>query len=374
MKIIILKEKLKKGLNIIEKAISKSLTLPILNNVLISAEKNFLILSTTDLEIGIKCWILSKIDKEGKITVPAKFLSNYISLIVDEKIILETKNETLFINHKKGKAQIKGLTADEFPIIPELKENLFLEIDSLFFCQGISQVMEIAVFAQNRPEISGIYFSFEKDLIKITATDSSRLAEKKLFCKNKINKECSLILPQKTAREVVNIFSENKEKLRIKISSNQILFESFIQEHNHPQVQVVSRLIEGKYPNYQEIIPSSFMTHIVLNRNEFLNQIKTAILFGGKSNEVKIKVDPKKEEIEIFAQNPDLGENVSIIPCKIKGEEVETVFNHRFLFDGLSNIKSSEVIFELNGDAGPALLRPVGDESYLYVVMPIKNH
>jgi DNA polymerase-3 subunit beta len=141
----------------------------------------------------------------------------------------------------------------------------------------------------------------------------------------------------------------------------------------HPQFQIISRLIEGEYPNYQAIIPSKFKTHIILKRDEFLNQIKAASLFSGKISEVKIIVGKDKNEVEIFSKDPDIGENRSTISAKITGEDQEVSFNYKFLIDGLNNIKSSEVVFELSEKEGPCVLKPVGDLSYLYVVMPIKS-
>jgi DNA polymerase-3 subunit beta len=150
------------------------------------------------------------------------------------------------------------------------------------------------------------------------------------------------------------------------------MFEILMEDQKHPQVRFVSRLIEGEYPNYQEIIPQKTDTQVLLQKEEFLNQIKVASLFSGKVNDVKIKTDPEEEEMEIFSQNPDIGENKSSISGKTKGEKQEISFNYKYLLDGLVNIKSSEIVFELNGEDGPGVLRPVGDNSYLYVVMPIK--
>lgn len=383
MKLFILKEKLKTGFNIVERIVSKSLTLPILNNVLLSAKKNLLNLTTTDLEIGINYWTLAQIEKEGEIAIPIKLLSNFFSFLPEKKITLEVKNQTLYIECENYKTQIKGFSPEEFPIIPEIsKTEKYLEIDIFSFCQGLAQVVESAALTPTRPEISGIYLSFQKNQIQMAATDSFRLAEKKLFYETETLppslKECSLILPQKTARELLFILSEKNpnirtpEKIKIYFSPNQIMFELPMIEIPHPQLQIISRLIEGEYPNYQEIIPKKYQTQIILEKNEFLNQLKAASLFSGKINEIKFKIDPKKEGIEILAQNPDLGQSQSFLPGTIKGEKVEISFNWRFLIDGILNIKSPEVIFELNGEGDPAVLKPVGDPSYIYVLMPIK--
>lgn len=377
MKLIILKENLNEGLNIVSRVAGKNLTLPILNNVLISTEKNFLNLSATDLELGIKYWSLVKIEKEGKLTIPAKILSNFVSLLPEDKIYLELKNQTLNITCQDYQTKIKGLPAEEFPIIPKIENEDFIELNCQVFCDGLSQVVDFTTLNQTRPELSGIYFNFKKDNLYLTTTDSFRLAEKSLFFEQKNSKEFSFILPQKTVREIINIFSGKEGKIKLYFSSSQILFEYPMAETPHPQIQIISRLIDGDYPDYQEIIPKKHEAQVILSKEKFLNHIKTASIFSGKTNEVKIKLSPQKEGVEIFSQNLELGENNSFLQGQLQygtdKKEMEVSFNHRFLIDGLSNIKDSEVIFELNGEDGPAALRPKNDSSYIYIVMPIKS-
>lgn len=374
MKLTILQEKLREGLGVIERVSSKSLTLPILNNVLISAEKNFLNLAATDLEIGINWWVLTKTEKEGGMAIPSRLFSSFINLLPNKKISIEAKNNIVFLECENYKTQIKGFSAEEFPVIPKITEGESILVDSAAFCQSLSQVADIAALSTTKPEISGIYLLFQKDLITVTATDSFRLGEKKIFLKNHsdLKKDYSLIIPQKAAKEIINIFGAKNGEIKVYFSSNQIMFESPMAETQHPQAQLVSRLIEGEYPNYKEIIPKKFTTQISCSRPELLNQIKSASLFSGKVNEVKIKTDPKKGEVEVSSQNPESGEYKSSLAAKIKGEAIEVSFNHRFLLDGLANIKSAEINLELNGASGPGVLKPVGDQSYLYVVMPIK--
>ncbi|HPO68138.1 MAG TPA: DNA polymerase III subunit beta [Candidatus Pacearchaeota archaeon] len=375
MKLTILQEKLKEGLSIVEKISLKSLTLPILNNILISAEKNFLNLSSTDLEIGINWWSLSKIEEEGKITIPSKLFSNFINLLPNKKINIKTKNNDILIECENYFTQIKGLSSDEFPIIPNIKKNEFISLKSSIFCQSLNQIVDIPLLSNSRPEISGIYFLFQKNAITMVSTDSFRLGEKKIIFKNeqKLTNNYSLILPQKTAKEIINIFNTKDRDLNIYLSGNQIMFETLMTETNYPEIQVVSKLIEGEYPDYKEIIPLKYNTQIILNKDEFLNRLRISGLFTGKTNEVKIKTNLNKNELEIFNQNKDIGEYNSKLPVKIIGENIEVCFNYKFLIDGISNIKSSEIILELNGDDGPAILKPVGDDTYIYVVMPIKS-
>ena len=376
MKLIILQEKLKEGIGIVERVSIKSITLSILNNVLLKAEKNFLNLITTDLEIGIKWWSLAKVEKEGALTVPTKVISNFINFLPNKQIFLELKDLVLNIDCENYQTKIKGQSADDFPIIPQITEGEFISINGQSFCQSLNTIVDIPIPSTTKPEISGIYFVFQKDSIKMAATDSFRLGEKTFFLGGQafssLSKEYTFILPQKAAREIVNIFGGKEGELRIYFSPNQVLFELPMAETPHPQIQLISRLIEGEYPNYEAIIPKKSETQVSFQRNEFLNQIKSASLFSGKINEVKLKIDPKKERVELFSQNPDLGEYHSYLPGRIKGKELEISFNHRFLADGLLNIKSPEVVFELTGSEGPAVLKPAGDQTYLYVVMPIK--
>lgn len=371
MRVSILQNKLKEGLRIVERISQKSLTLPILNNVLIESKENFLNLQTTDLETGINWWALAKIEKEGKVTLPVNVFSSFISLLPNKPLVLSLNKNILEIECDNYKSQIKGQDAEEFPIIPKIEEGNTFSVDSSLFSQALAKVFDIATPSLARPAISGIFFSFEKDFLKIVATDSFRLGEKKLSLKDSLEGN-SFILPQKAVRELINIFGEKKEEIKVVFSPNQILFESLMEETPHPRIHFTSKLIEGEYPDYEEIIPKGAKTQIVLQKEEFLNQIKMASLFAGKINEVRFKIDPKEKAMEILSQNPELGEHRSLISGTIKGEKVEVSFNYKFLSDGVSKIEGSKVLFQLNGDSGPSVLKPLEDRTFLYIVMPIK--
>lgn len=372
MKIEILKENLKAGLDVIEKVVSKNLSLPILNNVLISTEDSFLNLVSTNLETTIKFWVLSKIIKEGRVVIPIKIFSSFVASLPNEKILIEAKGHNLYVECKNFKTQIQGFNPEDFPIIPEFKSNGSLNIESRKFCQGLSQVIDIPIESQIRPEISGIYFNFSKNNLKFVSTDSFRLAEKNMQVETLDLKEGSFIIPQKPVRDVASILDGKDGLVYLNFSTNQVLFDFPMKELKHSQVQVISRLIEGEYPNYQEIIPEKFKTTVVLKKDEFLSQVKTASLFSGRINEVKVLINPTKKEVEIFSRSSDIGENKSSIQAQIKGDPIEVSFNYKYLADGLLNIKSSEIIFEISKEEGACILRPVGDSSYIYVVMPIK--
>ena len=376
MNFTILTKEFKKGISIVEKITGKNLTLPILDNVLIEALSNFIKISATDLELGIQFWGMCKIEKEGKIAVPAKLLNQIAGVLTDEKINIKEKNNTLVIEGKNNKTQIKGFSADDFPIIPSFSKDIFIEIDSKKIKEGLMSVVDVVSLSQIKPEISGVYFSFNDNVVKLVATDSFRLSEKKISFPNKqgyknmFKEEVSFILPQRAAKELINIISEQEKPLRIYLSESQVLFEVFLPTIDHPEINLISRQIEGEYPSYQEIIPKEGKTKITLNRDEFIKQVKAAGIFGGRTNEIVLKTSSK--ELEIFSQDAEIGESNLSLPAKIEGDDLKVSFNWKFLVDGLANIKSSEIVFEFQGDDGPSIIRPVGDSSYLYVVMPIK--
>ncbi len=372
MKAAILKENFKKGLGIVERIAGKNLTLPILNNVLIKTDKNFINLITTNLEIGVKYWILAKIGQEGEIIVPVKILSGFVSTLTEEKIALSTKEKNLFIEDENYKTQIKGLDSQEFPLIPDVNNDNYIEIKAQPLCEAIAQTINFCSLAQTRPEISGIFLNFQKDKLLIVSTDSFRLAEKTLFLEEPIKKEYSFIIPQKTAQEIVNIFSE-EDKMKIYFSPNQILFEASLKEVSHPKIQLTSTLIQGDFPNYKDVLPKKCDTKATVSKDDFVKQLKIASLFSSKTNEVKITLNEKKKGIDIFAQNPDIGESSTFIAAQSEGKDFSISFNYKFLIDGISSIKSKNLTMDLNGEDGPAVIKPVGDNTYLYLVMPIKS-
>jgi len=381
MKVSVLKENLKKGLNIVEKAVGRNLSLPILNNVLVVGEKNFLNLITTDLELAFGYWILTKIEKEGKLTVPARLFSNLVNLFPNETINLEAKDAFLSLESGNYQTQLKTTPVDDFPLLPKVKNGDSIQVNNLPFIEGLERVVDFTSPTASRPEISGVFLSFQKKSVTMATTDSFRLAEKQIFFEKPIAKEYSFIVPQRAARELVNTLGGRGGKLTIYLSPNQILFEFPMEEVSHPQIQIFSRLIEGDYPDYKTIVPQKYKTQAILPRIDFLNQLRTAGIFSGKTNEINLKIDPKKNEVEISGQTPEVGQSQSTLTGKIKGEKIDISFNWRFLTDGLSQMESPEVVFELTEregegkekEEGPALLRPSNDPSYLYIVMPTKS-
>ncbi len=373
MNITLLQNKLKEGLNVIGRGTSKSTSLPILKNILFSVKDDFLNISATDLEIAIKWWTLVKSGKEGSITVPYNSLSSFINLLPDKKINLNIKDNNLFIDCEDYKTQINSISADEFPIIPTVKEKEKVKIDSGVLCDGLLQIIDIPSLSKVKPEISGVLFSFNKGELKLVATDSYRLAEKKVFIKNQTTGSFSFIIPQRTAREVVNIFKEFNKDLDIVFGDNQILLKAKMDDFDQSEIELTSKIIEGNYPDYEAIIPKEYRTQIILDREEFLNKVKAASVFTSKVNEVNLEFSPEQGEVVIKSSNNDLGNYTAKTKGRAEGEEVKISFNYRFLLDGLLSIKSSEIIFEVSDENSPGVIKPVGKSDFLYVVMPIKN-
>jgi DNA polymerase-3 subunit beta len=370
MKIICLQENLKNGLNIVQSITGKNLTLPILNNILLSIDQKQLKLSTTNLEMAITSHISCKIEKEGSITIPAKLLVNFINNLPNKKIEISVKNNIANLKCDNYKSIIKGLDAKDFPIIPKIKSEPILEVDSFEFKNALEQVINFVSISDIRPEISGILFDFSNEKrIKFVATDSFRLGEKMLNIKSiKTKKDDikSIIIPYKTVQELIRIISNQENNtLKISIENNQILFSL-------PETQIVSRLIEGNYPNYQQLISKQFDTTAIVKKEELIKAVKIGSFFSSKINDIRFKVNCKKSLIEVFSQDIELGENSSEIGGEIKGKDLEIIFNHKYLLDGLNNINAEKIIIGFNGEISPGIIKSEGMEDFTYIIMPIK--
>jgi DNA polymerase-3 subunit beta len=367
MKLICLKDNLKLGVNVAEKMVGKNISLPILSNFLLNAEDGFLKITATDLEIGINVWINGKIDKKGSVTVPAKLFSNLINNLPEDKITLETKDKNLKISSKSYNFQLVGADPKEFPILPKIEKETAIEIEADLLQKSLSQVMSAASLSEARPELAGAFFNIDKSAIKIAATDSFRLAEKTINKEFKANGRPphTFIIPLRAVNEVIRIL-EGKDKVNIKVSKNQIFFEV-------ERINLISRLIEGDYPNYTQIIPKGHKTRVILNKEKLINAIKLASFFSSKVNDVKLNVNDDSEELEASSSDSERGQSTINIKAKIQGEPSSLSFNHHYLLDGLNNIIDEEVVIEFNGDSSPTVLRSVSNDTYIYLIMPIKN-
>ncbi len=364
MKFSCTQENLSRALNIVSHVASKNVSLPILNNVLITTENGIIKLTTTNLEIGINCQVRGKIEKEGKITVQAKLLSDYINSLPNERIDLEVEGDNLKIKCGKAQTTVKGSSTEEFPLIPKVEKNNSFQLKVNNFKKAITQVIYAAATDESRPEISGAFLKGGDKEIILAATDSYRLAEKKVKTE-KGNEGEGVIVPARTLMELNRILTDDIESINFFINENQILFV-------FDGIEMVSRLIEGQYPEYQQIIPSEGKTKVELNTQEFIKMVKTTSLFC-KAGINDISLEVKGDKIIVSASNSQLGENISSLDVKVEGEDNNIVFNYRYLLDGLSSIDTEDLILELTDNTSPGLIKPKGLDDYIYIIMPIRQ-
>jgi len=374
MKVQILKENLKQALSVVERATAKTSTLPTLRAISLTAEKNTLELAATDLEIGIRYKLLAKTEEEGNSVVPSRLFSQLVGVLPEKEISLHTTEGELNIESKQHQTALKTFPMDDFPIIPSLQgEEVMVEIGAKDFCAGLSQVVGMCGQNQARPEISGVLVVIRKEGMSLVATDSFRLAEKSMAFAKTQQAEATFILPQRTAKEVVGILGDFSGKINLYLSPTQVLFDySTKEEVQQNSLQIVSRLIEGEYPQYQDVIPKDFISKAVVVRQELAARIRTASVFSGKMQDVRVRADPKKKGLEISSQSAEVGRHSSFLAGDVSGKLLEMSFNWRFLLEGLLNMKAEEVEIGFGGEDAPVLIRPLDKEQYRYVVMPVK--
>ena len=384
MRIYCTQENLNQGLFVVSHVAAKNTTLPILNNVLIQAFENAIKLSATNLEIGVSCIVRGKVEQEGEFTVQSRLLTDYIGLLPKERVDLSTasgekenQDLALSVSCKNHKTKIKGQPATDFPLIPQInKKNLYV-ISSQKLRQAINQVIFAVSVNETRPEISGVLFNFTDHKLVLATTDSYRLAEKSIDLSKKSNGAVQqVIVPTRTLQELQRILGSFKDpaaiseidEVEIYLAENQILFIL-------GNIELISRLVEGKYPDYQQIIPQQSNTKVILNVSEFINATKTASLFTRSGiYDVSLEFLPSKKEVTISSANNQLGENVSGLSGESSGDNNNIVVNYRYLLDGLQNIDASQVEISVIDGSNPCVLRPVGkDTDYLYIIMPIKQ-
>ncbi len=372
MKILILKSHLKEGLDSLNKIGGESslITLPILKNFLIEIIDNKVKLSMTNLEIAITSYIPAKVIEKGELTIPFGIFNSIINNIQSERIDLEIKNNNLLVKTDNYEAKIQGIKKEEFPIIPKINDkNFLLEISNSFFKKSLISVASASQFSQIRPELNGVLFNYQVGQLKLVATDSFRLTEKTINnnqFKCKLEKDFKTIIPLKTIQEVVRIFKDEDKQISIYFDSNQVLFKT-------ESLEIISRLINRDFPDYQAIIPDSSEIEAVADKEQLINAFKLVGSFSDKLNEVKIIIKEKAKNIEVYSSNQVLGENQYLIPAKIKGKSLEIVFNWRFLMDGIKNLDSENIYMGFNGDNKPVVIKNPKDISYFYILMPIKS-
>ncbi|HEX9664359.1 MAG TPA: DNA polymerase III subunit beta [Patescibacteria group bacterium] len=367
MKFTSTQENLNQGLMIVSHIAAKTTSLPILNNVLIKAGGGVIQLETTNLELGVTCQVRGKVEAEGSFTVGAKLFADYVNLLPRENVNIELNDQTLKVSCKNYQTKINGAPAEDFPLIPQLEKKEPAKLKIADFKKALSQVVFAAALDETRPEINGVFLNFKGNKLTLAATDSYRLAEKVLNLDQGLAGDKNLIVPLRTFQELQRILTDGLEgdTIEIYLGDNQILFL-------FNGVELISRLVEGKYPDYKQIIPTDFKTTAVASVSELAKVIKTASLFCRTGiNDINLKVIPNK--VTVSSANSQLGENRTEIETETSGDDNEIVFNFRYLLDGLNNIDTNEVELKIIDPNSPGLLKSREGQDYVYIVMPIKQ-
>ena len=363
MKITTNYKNLTKAISVVEKIVSRNPSLPVLSNILIKTENGRLKLAATNLEIGINYFLGAKVEETGEITVPARIFSDFISNLGEEKITLATKNNILNINTDKYKTQILGADSKDFPIIPKIKNDVFSAISSKILKTGLSTILDSIATSETRPELTGVFTQFTANNLTIAATDSFRLTERIIDFKNK--QHISFILPRNTVLELIRLTGDINEDVTIKHNENQVSFST-------NDFEIISRLIDGNYPDYKKVIPEKFISKVLVKKDEFEKNVRLAGLFSSNISDIKLICNDKN--IVINAKNPSKGEFQVTIDSILKNEPFEISLNYYYLLDGLKIIPTDSVVIEYTGQGSPLVLRPEGTAKDLtYLIMPLRK-
>lgn len=371
MKVICTRENLRKGITYCERSVGKNPTLPILGNILLETEKGLLKLSATNLEVGVVSYVRAKVEKEGKITVPAGLLGGLIHNVKDEQITLEEVGQTLRVSSSNFESKLRTTAAEDFPLIPKVTEGDQLKIKGSDFSAAIRVTAPALATLETKLELTGACVTVSANGVSVAATDGYRLAEQKIKLAKKPEKDAIYIIPGRSAQEAERIFSDEQKEITISTSENQIAFQN-------EDVYFVSRLIEGQYPDYKQIIPEQFKAKVKTSKEELVSSLRLAGIFSTtQTKDVKIKLEDDK--VTLHAISGELGEHHAVLPAETEGEKLEVTFNYQFLQDGLGSIPQEEIELSLNGSEGPSLIRGINNqtkkavEDYLYIVMPIRQ-
>jgi DNA polymerase III subunit beta len=395
MKVSCLQENLAKGLSIVGRVVASRSTLPVLSNVLLATENGQLKLSANNFELGINCWVGAKVEKTGAITVPARLLTEFVNSLPPERIDmqLDEATQTLNIRCARFESNIKGIDAQEFPAVATATEDdiaIRLEPESLRTM--IKQVVFAAATDESRPVFTGVLLQFQDDKLTMAAADGFRLSVKVTSLNQDISdslaevglvgkgskggsKASSLIIPARALMELSRIATDHEQPINMIIAPNrrQILF-------NLQDVELVSQLIEGDFPDYKRIIPNARVTRTVIDTASFLKAVRISHLFArDAANIVRLEVLPSGDElmsgrVTLMATSADLGDNVADVDASIEGEAIEIAFNAKYLIDVLSIIDSPQFSLETTTASNSGVFRAIGDENFTHVIMPMHIH
>ncbi len=370
MKISCTKENLYKSLQITSQVGGgRNVSLPILNNILLKTKEGALQICATNLEVGITTTIRGKVIKEGAITIQGRLFNELVALLPDDKIDLELEGFDLKVNCQSHQAVIHGLSADDFPVIPEVTKKPQLIVSSEDLAEALGQVILAVNPNETRPEISGVLFIGSTKKLTLVATDSYRLAEKIVAVEKNSSMDFQTIIPLKAVQQLIRVLAVYPQvEVNMQINDNQATW--FVED-----TIVVSRVVTAQFPDYKQIIPNKFMTEVWLERQILQQAVKEASLFSRAGiNDVRLLVEPNKRIVSISSSSSQIGENSISLPSqKISGQENQIIFNYRYIIDGLSVINEKEVYLGIVDANNPAMLRSKEIGDYSYIIMPIRQ-
>ena len=365
MKLHCVREKIRDAVSIADRVTNKNLSLPILGSVLLIAQKNSLRIRATNLDLGVEIEIPSRVEKEGAVAIPGGLLNNFLSNIIDETVVFEGRADNLSISSKNSATLIKSYPTDDFPLLPGApKENTFT-LSAKKLLEGLRSVWYSAGTSDIKPEIASVCIYTGENALFFTATDSFRLAEKKIPFTGK-EEITTILIPYRNALEITKILEHVPGDVSVFFNKNQIVFK-------YETLYVTSRLIDGVFPDYRQIIPKTFKTEVVVLKHDLLNSLKINNLFSDKFNQVSLSVNPAKKTFDVTAKNADIGENKTSLEAALSGEPVVLQFNQKYITDCFQSIPAESVCLQMNGEGKPLVMRGIGDQSFLYLVMPLNQ-
>ena len=373
MKFSCLQENLAKGLAIVGRAVATRSTLPVLSNVLMATDEGRLKLSATNLEIGINCWIGARIEEDGATTVPARLLTEFVNSLPPERIDaqLVTRTQTLNLRCVNYEANIKGIDAQEFPLVLALSEDTGIHLGPTTLREIINQVSCAAAVDESRPVLTGVLAEISGTRLTMAAADGFRLSVRSTELPEPAPASASVIIPARALQELARVSAEEENPIRMTIAPNrsQVFFRM-------TDIDLVSQLVEGNFPDYKQIVPKVYSARTVVDVSEFLQAVKIASFFArDAANLVRLRVAPGEKglggKLTVMATSAELGDNVSEIQAAVEGEPIEIAFNAKYLIDVLSVISTPQMVLETSIPSSPGVIKPVDEQNFVHVIMPM---
>jgi len=360
-----IKEKLKNALALADRITGKNLTLQVLGTVLLIAKGSVLKIIATNLDLGIEITLPVKIKQEGVVAISGGLLFNILSYVHENAVFLRSKKNTLSIITKNSSTFVKTYNHDDFPTLPKItKENTF-SVDIKVFVDGLKSVWYSTSISDIKPEISSVYIYNDSGNIFFVATDSFRLAEKKI--KNKIDdKNLSLLVPFKNVNEIIRTFDGMRGDITVSFRNDQLSIA-------HENIYLTSRIIDGTFPDYKQILPKEYTTEVIVLKQELLHALKLTQFFSDKLNQVVFTIKPSEKIFEISSKNSEVGENTVKVDSALSGDSVVLKFNHKYILDCFQSITKDSVSLKFSGENKPLVIEGVGDKSFMYLVMPLNQ-